>query len=100
MGVLRDLALILLAIEAALGALVGVALGAAVNYGLYRSRWWRVLPRWFLRARRFLLSVQQGVEQICRRATAPIFTLSSARAALARMKRARHFQKCLARPGR
>jgi hypothetical protein len=82
LGILRDLALILLALEAAFGALVGVALGVAVNYGLYRSRWWRILPRWLLPVRRFLRLGQQGVERICRRATTPIFTLSSARAAL------------------
>jgi len=85
LGVLRDLALILLALEAALGVLVGVALGAAVNYGLYRSRWWRVLPRYFLLARGYLRRGQQGVERVCRRATAPIFAASAARAALSRM---------------
>ncbi len=85
MRILRDLALILLAIEAALGALVGVALGAAVNYGLYRSRWWRVLPRWFLQARGFLSLGQQVVERACQRAAAPVFAASSARAALAGM---------------
>lgn len=85
MEILRDLALILLAMEAALGALLGVALGAAVNYGLYRSRWWRVLPRWFLQARRYLVLGQQGVDRVCRRAAAPIFRLSAARVALAGM---------------
>ncbi|MCX7856238.1 MAG: hypothetical protein N2556_09770 [Anaerolineae bacterium] len=85
MGILRDLALILLALEAALGALVGVALGAAVNYGLYRSRWWRVLPRWFLQARRALVLGQHGVERACRRIAAPVFAASSARAALSGM---------------
>jgi hypothetical protein len=85
LGVLRDLALILLAMGAALGALVGVALGVAVNYGLYRSRWWRILPRWLLQAREFLLLGRQGVERVCRRATMPFFTISSARAALAGM---------------
>ncbi len=85
MGVLRDLALILLAVEAAFGALVGVALGAAVNYGLYRSRWWRALPRWFLQARGVLSLGQQAVERACRRAAMPIIAASSARAALAGM---------------
>lgn len=85
MGVLRDLALVLLAMEVALGALVGVALGVAVNYGLYRSRWWRVLPRWFLRARGFLSLGQQVVERACRRIAAPVFAASSARAALSGM---------------
>ncbi len=85
MGILRDLALILLAMEAALGALLGVALGAAVNYGLYRSRWWRVLPRWFLQTRRYLMLGQRGVDRVCRRVAVPIFQLSAARAALAGM---------------
>lgn len=85
MGILRDLALILLAMEVALGALLGVALGAAVNYGLYRSRWWRVFPRWLLQARRYLMLGQQGVDRACRRVAAPIFKLSAARAALAGM---------------
>lgn len=82
MEVLRDLALILLAMEAALGALVGVALAAAVNYGLYRSRWWWVLPRWLLRVRGVLLRVQYVTERACRRATTPLIAASSARAAL------------------
>lgn len=85
MGILRDLALILLAMEVALGALLGVALGAAANYGLYRSRWWRVLPRWFLQARRYLMLGQQVVDQGCRRVATPIFKLSAARAALTGM---------------
>ncbi|MBC7226991.1 MAG: hypothetical protein H5T61_07130 [Thermoflexales bacterium] len=85
MSILRDLALILLAIEAALGALAGVALGVAINYGLYRSRWWRVLPRWFLQARRTLVLAQHGVERVCRRMAAPVFAASAARAALAGM---------------
>lgn len=85
MGVLRDLALILLVLEAALGALVGVALGAAVNYGLYRSRWWRVLPRWLLQARRYLVLGQHRVDRVCRRVATPIFNLSMACAALSGM---------------
>ncbi len=82
MGILRDLALILLAMEAAVGALLGVALGAAVNYGLYRSRWWRILPRWLLQARRTLVLGQHRVERTCRRIAAPFIAASLARAAL------------------
>ncbi len=84
-GIFRDLALILLALEAAFGALVGVALGVAVNYALYRSRWWRVVPRWFLQGRGVLHLVQRGTEQACRRIAAPFIAASSARAALSGM---------------
>ncbi len=89
MGILRDLALILLALEAAVGSLVAVALLVAVHYGLYRSRWWRVLPRWLLVVRQYLLLGQRGVERISRRAAAPILAVASARAALTSMLRPR-----------
>ncbi len=89
MGILRDLALILLALEAAIGSLVMVALLVAVHYGLYRSRWWRVLPRWLLTVRQYLVLGQRGVEQVSRRAAAPILTVASARAALASILRCR-----------
>lgn len=82
MGILRDLALILLALEAAIGSLIGVILLAVVHYALYRSRWWQVLPRYLLQAHRYLILGRQGTERISRKTTAPIFAVASAWAAL------------------
>ncbi|MCS7178277.1 MAG: hypothetical protein RML46_07625 [Anaerolineae bacterium] len=87
MSILRDLALMLLALEIALGALAGVALMTLLNYGLYRSRWWRVLPRWLQRARRVLGRGQKGVEQVCRQMVRPVLALSSLCAAFSGMLR-------------
>lgn len=77
MGALRDLALILLALEAALGALVVLVVVGAVNYALFRFRWWETLPRLFVIARGYLYLGRQAVEKGTRAVVAPIFTLES-----------------------
>ncbi len=77
MGTLRDLALILLALEAALGALVALALMGAVNYAFFHFRWWETLPRWFAIARGYLRRGRQAVEAGSRAVAAPIFTLEA-----------------------
>ena len=77
MGTLRDLALILLALETALGTLVVLALMAAINYALFYFRWWEVLPRWFAIARGYLLRGQRAVESGSRVVASPVFTLVS-----------------------
>jgi hypothetical protein len=74
---LRDLALILLALEAALGTLVVLAVIAAINYALFYFRWWRTLPRWFAIARGYLHQGRQAVEIGSRAVAAPIFTLEA-----------------------
>ena len=83
MASLRDIALILLALEGALFTLAAVAVLAVINYGLIRFRWWHALPRWFARVREYLALGQGIVERLCRAAVAPILAVASARAALA-----------------
>lgn len=82
MSVLRDVALILLAVEGAILTLAVLAMLGLVNYGLFRFRWWRTLPRWFARARDYVYLGQGVVERGCRAMVAPIFALASARARL------------------
>ncbi len=82
MSGLRDAALILLALEGGFAALLAVGTMAAVNYALFRSRWWEVLPRFFARARGYLHRGQRGIEQASRAATQPFLTLASITAAL------------------
>lgn len=82
MGILRDLAIILLVIEAAIGALVAITLLGALLFVLYRCRWWQILPRWLLAGRSYLALGQQAVERVSRRAADPVFTVASAASAL------------------
>jgi len=97
-GALRDLALILLALEAALGALVVLAVVGAINYALFYFRWWETLPRWFATARGYLRLGRQAVEKGARAVVAPIFALESSWAGARRavgelrnqQKRSRH----------
>lgn len=89
MAVLRDVALILLALEGAILTLVAVAVLALLNYGLIRFRWWHTLPRWFGVVWRYLTLGQGVVERLCRAAVAPILAIGSARAALAGVIRRR-----------
>jgi len=79
---LRDLSLILLALEGAVFTLTLLAVLAAVNYLLFRSRWWRILPRWFAVARTYFHLGQQIVARVCRMLLAPIFALRAAQAAV------------------
>jgi len=87
MNTLRDAALILLSLEACLGALAGLTLLVAVNYGLFRFRWWRTLPQWFHQAHGTLLRGRDMVERLCRLCTAPISGLEAARAGAKEMIR-------------
>lgn len=82
MSVLRDIALILLMLQGFLCALIPVAILAAVNYGLYRSRWWRGLPRFLARAYDFVLRVRERVNAGARAAATPVFFFSQSVAAL------------------
>lgn len=82
MSVLRDVALILLMLQGMLCALVPVAVLAAVHYGLYRSRWWRRLPRFLAHALGVLLLVRERVDAGSRAAATPVFFVSQSVAAL------------------
>lgn len=81
MAVLRDVALIVLALQGALCALIPVAVLAAVHYGLYRSRWWQRVPRLLARADALLLLLRERVEGGARSVSAPLFRLSEGVAA-------------------
>jgi hypothetical protein len=75
MSVLRDVSLILLALEGAAFTLVILALLGAINYGLIRFRWWHTIPGWFALAWGYLRRGQQIIGRICRLLTAPIFAV-------------------------
>lgn len=81
MSTLRDLSLILLALEGAVLTLAVLAILAAANYLLFRARWWRVLPRWFAIVRAYFYLGQQIVARVCRALLAPIFAIRAAGAA-------------------
>lgn len=82
MSVLRDAALILLALEGAVVALAILAVLGMVNYGLLRSRWWHVLSRWFTAAQRVLLLGRRIVARVCQGIAAPFFAIGAIQANL------------------
>ncbi|HID83554.1 MAG TPA: hypothetical protein EYH30_02560 [Anaerolineales bacterium] len=82
MPVLRDIALVLLALEGAILTLMVLAVLAAISYGLLRFRWWHTIPRWFAVVRGYLALTQRIVERVCQAAVAPIFRVATTRAAL------------------
>lgn len=87
MPILRDLAMILLALEAAVLTLAVLATLALVNYGLFRSRWWQAIPCYFSVARRYLTIGIYIVRRICQLVTAPIFALARLQATVSGMAR-------------
>lgn len=87
MFVLRDISLILLAIEGAAVTLLVLAALAVVNYGLFRLRWWHAIPQALAVVRGYLGIARQIVERVCRAVVAPIFALARVRAALVSMVR-------------
>ncbi|MCS7282224.1 MAG: hypothetical protein RMK65_03925 [Anaerolineae bacterium] len=82
MSLLRDIALIVLALQGVFVALVLVAVLAAVNYGLYRAQWWRRFPRFLARVYGILLLVRERVDAGARAAATPVFFVSEKVAAL------------------
>lgn len=77
MSALRDSALILLALEGAIVALLVVGLLGVINYALLRSRWWHFIPQAFARVKEFLYLMDSFVERACRLAVSPIFAVST-----------------------
>jgi hypothetical protein len=73
MGVLRDIALILLAIEGAVFTLLVLVVLGAINYGMIRFRWWHVIPGWFAVGRSYLDIGLHYVERACEVVTKPVF---------------------------
>lgn len=83
MSVLRDVAVIILALEGAVFTLVVVSLLAVINYGLFRFRWWHRAATWLTLARRYLGVGQRAVERVCRTAVSPLMIVSATKAGLA-----------------
>ena len=83
MSILRDISLILLALEGIALTLVFVLILGAINYGLFRFRWWSTLPRWFTLATNYLHLGQRVIERVCRVTVAPIVAVSMTWAGLA-----------------
>jgi hypothetical protein len=80
MSTLRDIALIILAIEGAIITLILLALLAGANYGLFRSQWWHRLPRWFALVRAYLDMGRGTVERVSRAIVSPVFKAETTRA--------------------
>jgi len=87
MPILRDLAIILLALEAAVLTLAILAALALVNYGLFRARWWHAIPCYFSLARKYLNMGIYGIERLCQLVTAPIFAVARLQATVQGMAR-------------
>jgi len=68
----------------ALAALTAVA---ALNYVLFRFRWWEVLPRWFGLARLYLDRGRLAADRLSRLLAAPIVAVESTGAAAAQVVR-------------
>ena len=65
MFVLRDIALIILALEGALFTVAILAVLGLINYGLIRFRWWHQIPRWFAIGRDYLGLGKHYIERAC-----------------------------------
>ncbi|HEC33498.1 MAG TPA: hypothetical protein ENI37_02140 [Chloroflexi bacterium] len=82
MSVLRDVALVILALEGVVLTLAALAMLAAINYGLLRFRWWHTVPRWLAVVWGYLALAQRIVERVCRAVVSPILAVARAWAAL------------------
>ena len=80
MSTLRDVALIILALEGAVVTLIVLALLTGANYGLFRSRWWHRLPRWFAQVRGYLELGRSAMERTSRAIVSPVFLVETTRA--------------------
>ncbi len=78
MNVLRDGAVILLAVEAFFCALVPLALSGAVVYGVWRLRRHRNLPTWLRTAREYVSLGLSYVDLAMEGVTKPIFAVNRA----------------------
>lgn len=77
MFVLRDIALIILALEAALFTVLILAVLGLINYGLIRFRWWHEIPRWFAIGRGYLGLGKHYIERACEAVQKPVFAVST-----------------------
>lgn len=85
MSVLRDLSVILLALEAFLIALLPVVVLAAINYFAIRFRWWHEIPRYAAIGRYYLFRGQQIVGDVSRLARTPFIAAAKAQARVSAM---------------
>lgn len=87
MSVLRDLAMILLALEAAVAVLAVLAALALVNYGLFYVRWWHTIPHYFSVAWKYLNAGIYYVKRTCQIIAAPVFAVARFQSTLVGMVR-------------
>jgi len=73
MTIVRDVSLIILAVEAFIIALIPLALVGALAYGLWWLRQHRNLPRWLQLARAYVFLGQAHVERAMAAVVRPIF---------------------------
>jgi hypothetical protein len=73
MAVLRDVALIILAVEGVVFTLLVLVVLGAINYGLIHFRWWHVIPGWFAVGRSYLNRGLELVERVCEAVAKPVF---------------------------
>jgi hypothetical protein len=86
-SVLRDVALLILALEGATLVLVVLVVMGVVNYVLLRFRWWHRVPRWLALVRYYLRVGQRAVERTCHVATTPFVAATTVRATFAQRVR-------------
>ncbi|MGD9002623.1 MAG: hypothetical protein PVF04_08160 [Anaerolineae bacterium] len=78
MEVLRDLSVILLAVEAFIFALIPLALFGGLVYGVWKLRRHRNLPTWLGIARSYLMTALSYVELAMQAVTKPVFAVHRA----------------------
>jgi hypothetical protein len=83
MFVLRDIALIILALEGVVFTLLILAVLGLINYGMIRFRWWHEIPRWFAIGRGYLGLGKNFIERACEVVRAPIVTVVTTQAGVA-----------------
>ncbi len=76
MSILRDLAVILLALEATVMVLVVLAALALLNYGLFYIRWWHTIPHYASVVWKYLNMGIYLVKRACQLVAAPVFAVA------------------------
>lgn len=74
--ILRDVSVILLAVEAFICTLIPLALSAAVVYGVWWLRRYRNLPTWLRTGREYTITGLSYVELAMEHVTKPIFAIN------------------------
>lgn len=82
MNILRDVSVILLAVEAFILILIPLALSGALVYGVWRLRSHRNLPTWLRKTREYLLLGLSYVERAMDAVVKPVIAAHAASARL------------------